>query len=44
MDWELIFWVVSPIVAFIGMCIYFSRQPDRMSDEWMERHKNDWDD
>ena len=41
MDWELIFWVVAPIVTFIGVCIRLSRQPERMSDEWMERHEND---
>jgi hypothetical protein len=41
MDWELIFWIVALIGALIGVCVYAYNQPDRMSDEWLERHKDD---
>jgi hypothetical protein len=39
MDWALVFWLIA---AWVGLGVYLDRQPDRMSDEWMERHKNDF--
>lgn len=43
MDWELIFWVVAPIVAWIGFGIWCAVQPEKMSDEWLNKHKEEWE-